>query len=256
MSFIYNTYEPTSRLLWGIASESLFNTIAFGFFIFIVIKLFGQEKIKMKTKDMVLFFFSAIFGALAGGRLWFYVTNWNGITTIIDIFNLSKAGLTSFGMILGGIIGLLIFVHFHQKKNFRKTAGKYFDILAIATALYIFIYRMGCFHFGDVPGTVTKLPWGVFAINYGKYTGKIMHPTALYLSFLALIIFLFLNWYKDKKKYDGEVGLIFLGIYSLSRFFLEFFRAGTIKYMGLSDGQWILAGIFLVSAFFFWKYRN
>jgi phosphatidylglycerol---prolipoprotein diacylglyceryl transferase len=246
--FIYNPRKYLFTGWFNIEFESFFILIAFLFFVFWIIREFRKEKIALNPKELFWFFFSGIFGSLAGGRLWYYIQNWKGFGTLIDLFNLNEPGLTSFGMIIGGIVGIILFSVFQKKeKDCMRVFSRYIDIAAIAAALFVFIYRMGCFHYGDVPGTATKIWWGMFAVDYGKYSGTIMHPTALYLSFSALLIFLFLNWYKVRKKFDGEIGLLFLIIYSFNRFWIEFFRAGTEKYFGLSDGQWILLIVFFLS---------
>lgn len=252
MSF---TYWPKRFLDLGffkIESEAFFITIAFIFLIYWILKQLKIQKLELKAKDLSWFLFAAIFGALAGGRLWYYITNWQGLQTIKTIFDLSIPGLVSYGMIIGGTLSILLFSYFYNKKNLVEKKwdllfAKYMDIAAIAAALFVFIYRMGCFHFGDVPGTATKPPWGMFAINYGEFTGTIMHPTALYLSFSALLIFLFLNWYKDRKKFDGELGWLFIIFYSFNRFWIEFLRDITPRYFGLNTSQIVLIPIFIIS---------
>lgn len=255
--FIYTPMRYLFKGIFPIEIESLFIVIAFAFFIYWIIKEMAKEKLELEPMDLFWFLFAAIFGSLAGGRLWYYIQNWKGLATLGDIFNLSVPGLASVGMLIGGFLSLMLFFHGYNKKNKVKEdlAPGYFDILAIATALFVFIYRMGCFYFGDVPGTPTTLPWGMFAVKYGNYSGTVMHPTALYLSFSALLIFLFLHWYNKRKKFDGEVGLLFLLIYSFNRFWIEFLRAGQAKYFGLSEVQWILmAGFVAVGIFIIYMY--
>ena len=261
MNWTYFIYRPIKEFFrynfFFVESEAFFMIIAFAFFIYWIIKELKKENLELKTKDLSWFLFATIFGSLAGGRLWYYIENWQGLKTIITIFNLTDAGLTSYGMIIGGIVSIAIFIKIYNKKNrieklWSVLFAKYMDIVVVATALFIFIYRMGCFHYGCVPGTATKLPWGMFAIHYGKFTGTIMHPTALYLSFSALLIFLFLNLYKDKKNHTSQVGLLFLVIYSFNRFFIEFLRAGEGI---LNNGQWVLLGLFMISLPLFVIYR-
>lgn len=229
--------------------EAFFMMLGFVFFVYWIIKELKKEKLELNTKYLIWFFFAAIFGALAGGRLWYYIENWQGLGTIITMFNLSQAGLTSYGMIIGGVLSIILFTHNYNKKNkIEKSWGtlftKYTDIVAVATALFIFIYRMGCFHYGDVPGTATRLPWGMFAIHYGNFTGMIMHPAALYLSFSALLIFLFLNWYQKRKKFNGEIGILFVIIYSFNRFCIEFLIIS--NNMGISKIRWIILIIMII----------
>lgn len=264
MNWEYFIYKPIKYFFrkgfFVVESEAFFMTIAFAFFIYWIIKELNKEKLELEPKDLFWFMFMTIFGTLAGGRLWYYLENWKGPETIMTIFNLHVAGLTSYGMIIGGIISISLFVHAYNKKSkiekdWKVLVGKYLDIIAIATALFIFIYRMGCFHYGDVPSIATKLPWGMFTVQYGKYTGIIMHPAALYLSFSALIIFLFLNWYKKKGKFSGEIGSVFLITYSFTRFLIEFLRAGE-RTLGLNRGQFVLVIIFIISILIFISGRN
>jgi prolipoprotein diacylglyceryl transferase len=251
MSFAYNPIKYFLKLgSFKLESEAVFAFIAFAFFIWWVVKEIKKEKMKMGGFSLFWFLFAVIFGSLAGGRLWHYAFNWKGLGTFADIFNLMKPGLASFGMILGGILTVFIYIYFYNKKNkenkdWRVVFAKYADIIAPAAALFIFIYRMGCFHYGDVLGTPTNLPWGVVMAK-GKYAGIVMHPTPLYLSLSALLIFIFLHWYKNRRKFDGEIALLFLLIYSFNRFWIEFLRLGEKLYFGLNEGQIVLMIIFVI----------
>ncbi len=232
----YLTYQPM-KYLFGISTEAIFSVIAFVFFSYYIIRFCRRDR---KIGWML---FSIIFGSLAGGRIWYYIDNWQGVSTLITLFDLTQAGLTSFGMIAGGIIAAILFLY-SKKGDWQSHFAKNIDVIAIATALFVFIYRMGCFFYGCVPGTATRLPWGMFAINFGEHSGRIMHPTALYLSFSALMIFLFLHWYKDRKRFDGEVGLLFLLLYSFMRFWIEFLRDIDSIFLHLNEGQVLSIAVF------------
>ena len=155
-------------------------------------------------------------------------------------------------MIIGGIVSILVYIYFFNKKNkieknWTIAFAKIMDIVAPASALFIFIYRMGCFFYGDVPGTMTNLPWGVFAVNYGNNSGNFIHPTALYLSFSGLLIFILIQIIIKKKHYEGYIGLIFIILYSINRFIIEFFIQSNNYLLEMSTTQLILLMFIILS---------
>ena len=156
--------------------------------------------------------FSIIFGALAGGRAYHFVYRWTGWETLDILFDLRVPGLTSFGMIAGGFAGFVIFSYAVKMKS--ETFMRIADISALGTLLWVFIYRISSYPHGSVPGTETAVPWKVFALSYYQYSGTFIHPTALYLSFAALLIFIFLHWYRRRQRFAGETALLFLLLYS------------------------------------------
>ncbi len=51
-----------------------------------------------------------------------------------------------------------------------------------------------------------------------------LHPSQLYESFAAFLIFLFLLWLAPRKRFHGQVTLVYVALYSAVRFALEFLR--------------------------------
>ena len=77
-------------------------------------------------------------------------------------------------------------------------------------------------------------------------------PTQLISSGLDFLHFLVLIWFAKRKKADGQVGAMYLILYSIGRFVLEFFRGDLIRGSvgSLSTSQFIsiftvIAGIVL-----------
>jgi len=68
-----------------------------------------------------------------------------------------------------------------------------------------------------------------------------VHPTQIYESALAIgIAAICLLWVHGRKKYDGQVFVVFMGLYALGRFLLEFLRADDRgAALGLSTSQLI-----------------
>jgi phosphatidylglycerol:prolipoprotein diacylglycerol transferase len=93
------------------------------------------------------------------------------------------------------------------------------------------------------------LPWGVEFTEAGHEVtgvplGIHLHPTQLYESFGALIIFFFLLWLHRRKRFSGQVILFYGVLYAVMRFTIEFFRddprgdiAGLTTWTGLSTSQ-------------------
>jgi phosphatidylglycerol:prolipoprotein diacylglycerol transferase len=164
--------------------------------------------------------------------------------------------LRSGGVFYGGFIAAVIAGYFlirRYKLPWWKTADAFAPGLALGNA----IGRQGCFAAGCCWGKPTSLPWGVEFTEAGnKVTGVPLgvhlHPTQLYESFGALFIFLFLIWLHRRKRFSGQVILLYAVLYGAMRFTIEFFRddprgdiLGLTTLTGLSTSQMlsIIVGI-------------
>ncbi|MCA1632743.1 MAG: prolipoprotein diacylglyceryl transferase [Acidobacteria bacterium] len=163
---------------------------------------------------------------------------------------LSLDFLRSGGVFYGGFLGGLAAAVFLMRRYgmpFWKTT----DAFAPALALGQSIGRVGCFAAGCCWGKECALPWGVEFTERGHEvtgvpTGVHLHPTQLYESGAALLIFLFLVWLHRRKRFDGQVLLSYAVLYGAARFTIEFFRddprgdiLGLTSLTGLSTSQLI-----------------
>lgn len=161
---------------------------------------------------------------------------------------LSLDFLRSGGVFYGGLLGAVIVGYLlmrHYKLPWWKTA----DACAPGIALGNFFGRQGCFAAGCCWGKPTTLPWGVKFTEMGhEITGvpidTYLHPTQLYESFSMLIVFFFLLWLHRRRKFSGQVILVYALLYSVIRFAIEFLRAdprgdvfGLTTLTGLSTSQ-------------------
>ena len=80
----------------------------------------------------------------------------------------------------------------------------------------------------------------------GVPTNTYLHPTQLYESFAMLIVFFFLLWLHKRKRFNGQVILVYALSYSVVRFAIEFVRDdprgdifGLTSLTGLSTSQMI-----------------
>jgi phosphatidylglycerol:prolipoprotein diacylglycerol transferase len=158
--------------------------------------------------------------------------------------------LRSGGVFYGGLLGAVVAGYFLMKR-YRLPWWKTADACAPGIAIGNFFGRQGCFAAGCCWGEPTSLPWGVKFTELGhEITGvpidHYLHPTQLYESFAMLLVFLFLLWLHKRKRFDGQVLLVYALLYSIIRFAIEFVRddprgdiLGLTTLTGLSTSQMI-----------------
>ncbi len=158
----------------------------------------------------------AVIGGMVGARLGYVVLNPGYYTNLIDILKIWQGGLVSFGGVLGGFIGVLIYLR-HKKVDWAP----YADLLAPYALLGWGIGRIGDFLAWEEFGTITSLPWGV---NAGF--GVARHPVQLYTLLTMTVGFVLLQRLKKTSR-AVERGYIFMaaGVYYFTeRFMMEFLR--------------------------------
>jgi phosphatidylglycerol:prolipoprotein diacylglycerol transferase len=158
--------------------------------------------------------------------------------------------LRSGGVFYGGLLGAVI-AGYLLMKRYKLPWWKTADACAPGIALGSFFGRQGCFAAGCCWGEPTTLPWGVKFTELGhQITGvpidEHLHPTQLYESFAMLLVFLFLLWLHRRKRFNGQVILVYALLYSIIRFAIEFVRddprgdiLGLTTLTGLSTSQLI-----------------
>ena len=169
-----------------------------------------------------------------------------------EIFSFSS--LQAGGVFYGGLIAALGTAALYIRKAglpLLKTA----DVFAPGLAMGHAIGRLGCFSAGCCWGKPTSLPWGVTFTNplaaelSGTPLGVRIHPTQLYESLAEAVIFAVLYRRIQKPHGDGTIIGMYLVLYSIARFVVEFWRVHdqANPFGGpLNASQWIalaLAGL-------------
>ncbi len=193
--------------------------------------------------------------ALVGAKVLMVLSEWSYYRDNPgEIFSLST--LMAGGVFYGGFLAALFFTLWYvqvQKLSFWKMA----DVLVPGVALGQSIGRLGCFSAGCDYGKPTQVWWGVvftspFAHDVaGVPLGIRLHPTQLYESFATFLIFGILLWQFPRRRREGGLFLIYVGLYAVARFFLEYLRGdadrGFVFHHLLSTSQFIallvLAGV-------------
>jgi phosphatidylglycerol:prolipoprotein diacylglycerol transferase len=139
----------------------------------------------------------------------------------------TRETLQSAGIFFGGFIAALLFAFLYmraQKMPVLSTA----DLFAPGVALGHGIGRLGCFSAGCCWGKPTSLPWAVTFTSTDTTTGVPLgvplHPTQLYEAFAEGIICLILIRQLQTSHKDGQVIGMYLLLYGMVRFTVEFLR--------------------------------
>lgn len=228
------------------------------FFMFRHAKKFGIDA--DRTTDVI--FFMMILGII-GARAYYVIFNWSFyMSNPSEILNLRGGGLGFYGAIIGGLLGLVI-----GCKVRKMPMIPFMDLAAGGLFIGQGFGRWGNFLNGECFGTNTNLPWGMTGSNITQYIlthteeemGAHMdpflpvHPTFFYESlwcFLGLFVLIKLI---DKRMFDGQIIMFYLGWNGFGRFFIEGIRTDSLMIGSFRVSQ-ILAGLMFFAAVLFTKY--
>lgn len=165
----------------------------------------------------------------------------------------SMATLQAAGVFHGGFIVALIFAYLYLERQ-KLPVFRTMDAFAPGIAIGQAIGRLGCFAAGCCWGKVCYLPWGVhFRSDFASPVplDKPLHPVQLYESAADLLIFGFLYYRFGRPHRSGQVIGLYLVLYSIARFVIEFFREHEQPLVGpFSLTQWIALALCALGAIF------
>lgn len=166
--------------------------------------------------------------SLVGAKMLLILTSWRFYWDHpgeVISWSTFQAGGVFYGGFIAAVLFALWYVRVHQLPTW-----KVFDVYVPAVALGLGVGRIGCFAAGCDYGKPTTSFLGVVFTNSWSHqiTGVPLsvrlHPTQLYESVASLAIFGILLWWFRRKNYDGQVFVLYLALYAVARFFLEFLR--------------------------------
>lgn len=208
---------------------------------FLVSTLLAKQKARQfniePSKILDLAIWMMLFGII-GARLNYVLLNLGDfIKRPLEVFYLHKGGLVFYGgAISSGIVGIL-----YVKKN-KLPVLDVADLIAPYIALGQSIGRIGCLLNGCCWGKSTTLAWGIVLPGHDD----ILHPTQVYSVLGNLFIFLILNFLQDKRRFNGQIFILYFLFYSSFRFFIEFLRGDNpIIFFHLTFSQIISIIIFI-----------
>jgi phosphatidylglycerol:prolipoprotein diacylglycerol transferase len=184
-----------------------------------------------------------IISALVGAKLLLLITDFRTFTSDPrELLTLARSG----GVFYGGLI-LAVVVALWYIRRVGLPLWTTCDVFAPGVALGHVIGRFGCLFAGCCYGKPTTLPWGITftdpfaASNVGTPLGIPLHPTQLYEAGAELLILgVLLATERKGRPFAGRTFWLYMLLYAVSRFVIEFFRGDERGAVGIfSTSQFI-----------------
>ena len=202
-----------------------------------------------------------IAAGILGARIYYVIFAWDYYKDdLLSILNIRQGGLAIYGGIIGACIAVVIYSR-KKKQNFSLLM----DTASMSIVFGQIMGRWGNFFnreaFGDYTNNLFAMQLPVSAVRANEITQKMwdhvvtvngveyiqVHPTFLYESLWNVGVLLFLFWFRKRKKFNGEVFLMYLIGYGLGRIWIEGLRTDQLllPVVGLPVSQ-LLSGCLVV----------
>ena len=184
-----------------------------------------------------------IISALIGAKLLLLITDFRAyMANPRELLTIVRSGGVFYGGLILAVVVALIYI-----RRIGLPLWTTCDVFAPGIALGHVVGRFGCLFAGCCYGRPTTLPWGItftdrFALeNVGTPLNVPLHPTQIYeagAEFLILMVLLATE--KKGKPFAGRTFWIYMLLYAISRFIIEFFRGDERGNVGMfSTSQFI-----------------
>jgi len=208
--------------------------IAIGFVFAIIMSYFRAKAYGLRKYAIIdIALLAIIFGFLGAKLLYVFVEYKAFFLKPLSV--LGSDGFVVYGGIIGGVTAAVIYC---RKKNISFMS--YFDLAMPAVAVAQGFGRIGCFLAGCCYGCESTFLGVIFPEGSIAPAGVPLLPTQLISSAGNFLIALVLVLCARKIKTRGHIGALYLLLYGVGRFIIEFFRNDVRGSVGtLSTSQFI-----------------
>lgn len=201
--------------------------------------------------------------AIIGARAYYVIFSWKDYKdNLSEIFHIRNGGLAIYGGVLAGILTVWIFSRI-KKQN----VWLLMDTVCPGLVVGQIVGRWGNFFnreaFGGYSNSLLAMALPRSAVRQGEITEQMLqhlkvidgvefiqvHPTFLYESLWNLLLLFCLLWLWKRKKFHGQIALVYLTGYGLGRIWIESLRTDQllIPGTGIPVSQAVSAGLILIS---------
>lgn len=234
--------NPTAFTIFGIDIQWYGIIITFGLVLALIYVMPKMKRFGLDGERALDAIIGGVLGGIVGARTYYVIFNWDSYKGDLKaIVNTRNGGLAIYGGIIGAVIVGLIICKI-RKVRFLPML----DITALGFLIGQGIGRWGNFvnqeAFGTNTGNIFGMTGGEIqdtilrntAYSDGSMTGldidylQTVHPCFLYESVWCLLGFLIISTYSKRRKYDGQISLMYLAWYGAERFVVEGLRTDSL----------------------------
>ncbi|MAX33924.1 MAG: prolipoprotein diacylglyceryl transferase [Halomonadaceae bacterium] len=186
-----------------------------------------------------LIFYGAL-GIILGGRIGYVL--FYGFDKLLAnplwLFKIWEGGMSFHGGLTGVLIAAWLFARKHRLAFFQLT-----DFIAPLVPIGLGAGRLGNFINHELPGRISDVPWAMVFPPMMGLGPEPRHPSALYeFALEGVVMFIVLWWFSSRPRQRGMTSGLFLLLYGIFRFAVEFVRLpdpqlGFIAFGWLTMGQ-------------------
>lgn len=231
------------------------------FVVCIILTLRYRPKDLLSAQDIYNFCLIIMASLLFGTKLMGIIVHGNfNLQEFVNVLRFWERGSFSFfPAFLLAVVLILIYCKI-KKKSLLKVMDYLLPIAILGAAIQ---RSFGCFLAGCCYGKPTNLPWGMIFPELSRagrhFPGIPIHPTQLYYGITALMIYIYLLWYKKRIHRVGEITALGFMMLAFSYFCITFLRGdipGNQLYFLLSHSQYFSLVLFFSGLLLFIVIRS
>lgn len=162
--------------------------------------------------------------AIICARAYYCIFSWEQYAdNPISCLYIWEGGLAIYGGVIGAVIGVLVLC-----KIKKISAPALLDLVCLGFLIGQCVGRWGNFFNREAFGAETDSFLRMGLLNGLTGTVTYYHPTFLYESVWNLAGFVFLHFISRRRKYDGQVALLYVAWYGLGRAWIEGLRTDSL----------------------------
>lgn len=235
--------DPIAFTILGLEVRWYGILIAAGMILGTIVMYSRAEKHHIEPEKVLDFIIAGIPAGIIGARTYYVIFNWShyvdadGSADWGKIMNIRLGGLAIHGGLILGFAAVIILCIYN-----RYNALNVLDLAAPGIALAQSIGRWGNFFNAEAHGGPTDLPWAILV------DGEMVHPTFLYESIWCALLFVALIYIDDRRKFTGQIILLYAFLYSIERFFVEGLRTDSLMIGQFKQAQVLSLAVIIISA--------
>ena len=240
--------DPPRTLPFSVFGKEIYLygvVIAFGFVLAIVYARLRCKEFGVSFDSVTEAIIYCVPLAIICARIYYVAFSWDEYKdNLADVFKIWEGGIAIYGGVIGAALGLILFSRIRKKK-----IAPYLDIMGLGLLIGQLIGRWGNYFNREAHGAETAKNFFLRMYMYSSQDHRFgnWHPTFLYESVWNLLGFILLHFLSKKRKYDGQVFLMYVAWYGLGRVWIEGLRTDSL-WIGSFRASQLLAGLSVLIA--------